>query len=47
MELGKKSGKTELGKMELPVDEVAHEATDGSKEKNLATVEERGHLRWC
>ena len=41
MELGKKPGK-----MELPADKVAHEATDGSKEKNLATVEGHGHLRW-
>jgi hypothetical protein len=41
MELGKKSRK-----MELSVDEVAHEATDGSKEKNLDTVKGRGHVWW-
>jgi hypothetical protein len=46
MELGKKSGKTEPGKMELPADEVEHEAMNGSKEKNLATVKGHGHLRW-
>jgi hypothetical protein len=44
MELGKKSGKTEPGKMELPTDKVAHEAMNGSKEKNPTTVKGRGHL---